>query len=110
MSFNWSNIGSTISGISSALSAAGVSAASIPTLLSSIGLASNPNQSEELTLCSQLLMAANNVALAQALAMKLAVEAGIPASAAALAVTLGQPNVDIPTRVMQIEQIIKNGG
>lgn len=109
MSINWSNVGSTLSGITSALNAAGVSASSMPSILGAIGLSQNPNQSEELTLCSQILMASANPALAEALAMKLATETGIPASAAALAVGLGQPGVDIPTRVLQIEQIIKNG-
>lgn len=41
--------------------------------------------------------------------MKLATEQGIPQAAASLALTLTQPGVDIPTRVLQIEQIIKQG-
>ena len=109
MAFNWSSVGSVFSGISTALANAGVSSASIPGILSSIGLASNPNQSEELLLCSQILMSSANPMLAQALSMKLATEVGLPPAAAALAVSLGQPGVDIATRVLQIEQIIKNG-
>lgn len=110
MSVNWANIGSTLSGITSALTAAGVSTTTIPNILSSIGLAANPNQSEEVSLCSSILIAAANPTLAGALALKLATEAGIPPAAAALAVTIGQPGVDIAGRVLQIEQIIKNGG
>jgi hypothetical protein len=110
MAINWTAISSTLSGISTALSSAGVSSTSIPSILSAIGLASNPNEAEELTICSQIMMAASNPTLASALAMKLATEAGIPAAAASLATTLAQPGVDIPSRIMQIETIIKNGG
>jgi hypothetical protein len=110
MSINWSAVGSTLSGITSALSAAGVSSTSIPTILNSIGLAANPNQSEELQLCTQLLMAAGNPALVSALQAKLVTEAGIPADAAAIAMTLTQPGINIPTAVLQIEQLIKSGG
>ena len=110
MSFNWTQIGSTLSGITSALTAAGVTSASIPSILNSIGLASNPNQSEELQLCTQLLMAAGNPGLVTALQTKLVTEAGIPADAAAIAMTLSNPGVNVPTAVLQIEQLIKSGG
>lgn len=111
MSINWQSIGSTLSGVTAALNAAGVTSANaVSGILASIGLASNPNQTEELTLCSQIMIAAGNPMLAGALGMKLATEAGIPAAAAAMAVTLGQPGVDIMGRVMQIEQVIKQGG
>ena len=110
MSFNWSVIGSTISGITSALSAAGVNSTSMPALLSAIGLATNPNQSEELALCGQIMMAASNPALVAALTMKLVTEVGIPPTAAAVAMTLAQPGTDITGKVMQIEQLIKSGG
>ena len=110
MSFNWSQVGSTLSGITTALSAAGVNASSIPGLLNQIGLASNPNQSEELQLCTQILMAAGNPAMVSALATKLVTEAGIPADAAAIAMTLTQPGVNVATAVLQIEQLIKSGG
>lgn len=110
MSFNWSMVGSTISGLTSALSAAGVSTASMPSILNAIGMSSNPNQSEELGLCSQMMVAMGNPVLVEALAVKLATERGIPASAASLAMTLTQPGVNIPQVVMEIEQLIKQGG
>lgn len=108
---NWSNVGDALGGITTALNAAGVtSQTSINAILASIGLSSNPNQSAELAVCQQLMIVASNPGLVAALAMKLATEEGLPPAAAALAATLGQPGVDIPTRVMQIEAIIKNGG
>lgn len=110
MSFNWSAVGTTLSGITSALSAAGVSASSVPAILNQIGLASNPNQGEELELCTSLLTAAGNPALIAALQTKLVTEAGIPADAAAIAMTLTQPGTNVPTAVLQIEQLIKSGG
>ena len=110
MSFNWSSIGSALSGITSALTSAGVSSTTIPSILAQIGLASNPNQSEEMSICSQIMIVAGNNDLVKALAQKLEIESGIPPAAAALAATLGQPGVDIPGRVLQIETIIKNGG
>jgi hypothetical protein len=48
--------------------------------------------------------------LTEALAMKLATEQGIPPSAAALAMTLGQPGVNTAQVVIEIEQLIKQGG
>ena len=110
MSFNWTQIGSTLSGITSALTAAGVTSASIPSILNSIGLASNPNQSEELQICAQILMFANNPAMVAALSTKLATEIGIPQSAAAVAMTLAQPGVDVTAKVLQIETLIRQGG
>jgi hypothetical protein len=107
---NWTTVGSTFSGLVSAFTAAGVSASSIPTLLQQVGLATNPNLSAELTLCSQIMQFAGEPTLVPMLAQKLATEQGIPPSAAALALTLGNPNVDIYTRVMQIEALIKQGG
>ena len=41
---------------------------------------------------------------------KLVTEAGIPADAAAIAMTLTQPGVNVATAVLQIEQLIKSGG
>jgi hypothetical protein len=77
-------------------------------ILAQIGMASNPNQSEEIAICQQIMIAATgNPALVSAIAVKLATETGIPPAAASLALTLGNAGVDIPTRVMQIEQIIK---
>jgi hypothetical protein len=111
MSLNWGSIGSTLSGLTSSLSALGISATSMPGILNAIGLSANPNQSEEIALCGQILMASyGSPALVSALALKLATEQGIPASAAALAMTLAQPGADVPSRVLQIEQIIRQGG
>jgi urea transporter len=107
---NWSQVGSTLAGLTSALSAAGVTSSAIPGLLNTIGLAANPNESAEIAMCSQLLSFAGNPAVEGELAMKLATEQGIPQDAAQLALTLTQPGVDIPTRVLQIEQLIKAGG
>lgn len=113
MSLNWSSIGTTISGLTSALSAAGVSSANMPSALQTIGslINPNPNQSAELAICQQILIfSASQPALVSTLAVKLATEQGIPTDAASLALTLGQPGVDIPTRVSQIEALIKAGG
>ena len=55
-------------------------------------------------------MFANNPAMVQTLATKLATEIGIPQSAAAVAMTLAQPGVDVTAKVLQIEQLIKQGG
>jgi hypothetical protein len=109
-SFNWASIGSTLGGLTTALSNAGVSSTSMPSILNAIGLSSNPNESAELAICSQLLTAMGNPQLEGALAMKLATEQGIPPSAATLAMTLTQPGVNIPQVVMEIEQLIKQGG
>lgn len=110
MAINWTNVGNALGGITTALSAAGVNSTSMASILASIGLASNPNASEEQMLCSQIIVASGNPMLAAALGMKLATEAGIPPAAAMLASTLGNPGVDIAARVMQIEAIIKAGG
>jgi hypothetical protein len=110
MSFNWSSVGSTLSGLTSALSAAGVSSSSMGSILNEIGLSSNPNQSAEIAICGQILTAMGNPQLTEALAMKLATEQGIPPSAAALAMTLGQPGVNTAQVVIEIEQLIKQGG
>lgn len=109
---NWRNIGTNISGLQTLLTNAGVSAANLPTVLSGIGGifgSSNPNKAEELSICGQMLTFANNPDVEKTLAMKLATEQGMPAGAASLALTLAQPGVDIPTRVMQIEQLIQQG-
>ena len=106
MSINFSAIGSTLSSI---LTSAGLTGANLTATLSSLIKSSNPNQSDELAICTQILVASGNPALQQALATKLATEVGIPADAAALAMTLGSPGVDIPARVLQIEQLIKAG-
>jgi hypothetical protein len=110
VSINWSNIGSQVSGITTALTAAGVSSSSFGSILGAIGLSQNPNESAELAICQSILLAAANPALVSALAMKLATEQGIPQDAAALAMTLGQPGVNMPQVVLEIEQLIKQGG
>lgn len=110
MAFNWSTVGSTLSGLTTALSAAGVSATSMPDILNQIGLASNPNKSAELSICAQLLQFTGNPAVEQELVMKLVTEQGLPQSAASLAMTLLTPGADIPNRVLQIEQLIRQGG
>jgi hypothetical protein len=110
MSFDWTSVGTTLGNLTTALSAAGVNSTSMPNILSQIGMAANPNQSAELAICSQLLQLASNPAIEQELTMKLITEQGLPASAAALAMTLLTPGTDIPARVLEIEQLIKQGG
>jgi hypothetical protein len=110
MSFNWASIGSTLGGLTTALSNAGVSASSMPSILNAIGLSSNPNESAELAICQQLMMASGNPALVQALVMKLATEQGIPADASQLAMTMLQPGANIAQIALEIEQLIKQGG
>jgi hypothetical protein len=110
MAFDWAQLGTNLANLTSSLTAAGVTPAAMPNILQQIGLASNPNQSAEIAICGQLLQFSNNPAIEQQLVMKLITEQGLPASAAALAMTLLQPGVDIPSRVLQIEQLIKQGG
>jgi hypothetical protein len=113
MAVNWTNIGNLLGGVSNALSSAGIVGTTKNSILSAFGLAINPNESAELALCSQILLYSTNPAfsgLEAQLEMKLAGQQGIPPAAAALALTLSQTGIDVPTRVSQIEQIIKNGG
>ena len=63
MSINWANVASSLSSITTSLSSLGITGTTATTILNDIGAASNPNQSEELQLCTQLLMAAGNPAL-----------------------------------------------
>ena len=109
---NWSTIGTTLSGVVSAVTAAGVTpgSASFNSILASIGLGQNPNQSAELALCSSIMVASGNPMLVSALTQKLATEQGIPPAAATLAMTLLTPGTNIPQVVLEIETIIKNGG
>ena len=107
MSVNWSSIGQAVS---SALSAAGSAPATVTSALSALFKAQNPNETDELAICAQILVASGNPALQGALAVKLATEVGIPSDAAALAMTLGNTGVDVPSRVLQIEQLIRSGG
>ena len=110
MSFNWSSLATNLSGLTSALTAVGVTPANMGTVLNQIGAISNPSQTEELALCQQILISAGNPALVAALQMKLVTETGIPADAAAVAMTLTQPGIDVTSKVLQIEQLIKSGG
>jgi hypothetical protein len=110
MAINWSNIGTALSSVTTAMTNLGITGTTASNLLGAIGLASNPNMSTEIAICGQILMFSSNPAMLEKLEMTLATEQGIPQAAAALALTLANPGVDIPTRILQIEQIIKNGG
>ena len=107
---NWGNIGSIIGGITAALANAGVSQQNMPNILQQIGLLANPNKQEELAICSQILVFAGQPQMVAVLSQKLASENGIPPAAAALAIGLSNPGVDIPARVLQIEELIRQGG
>jgi hypothetical protein len=114
-SLNWSTIGATIGNVSSLLTGAGVSSSTAGSLASTIGALfnSNPNESAELKICGQILIYNSNPILAPLIpkaAESLAQEQGIPVAAAGLAMTLGQPGVNIAATVLQIEEIIRNGG
>jgi hypothetical protein len=110
MAVNWGNVGNILGNLTKTLSAAGVSATNMPDILQQIGLLSNPNEKEELSVCAQILVFAGQPQMVAVLANKLASETGIPAAAAALAIGLVQPGVDVPARVLQIEELIKQGG
>ena len=110
MAINWTSIGSTLSGVSSTLSSLGITGQTASTILGSIGLSSNPNESVELQICQSILMASANPAMQQALTMKLVTEQGIPQDAANLAMTLLNPGTNIAQVVLEIEQLIKQGG
>ena len=110
MGFNWASLANNLSGLTNALTAVGVTPANMGTVLNSIGAVANPSQSEELALCQQMLLAASNPAMLQLLVGKLVTEQGIPADAASVAMGLLQPGVDVTSKVLQIEQLIKSGG
>jgi hypothetical protein len=112
MSFNWGNVGTALSGVATAIAGAGVTPGSSAwhSILASIGLASNPNQSEELALCSQILIVQSQPQLVAALAQKLETEQGVPAAALPVMLQLTQPGVDVTAKVQQIQTIIRNGG
>lgn len=113
-SINWQSVGSALSGISSTLSSLGISGTTASTILAQIGLTSNPNQTAEIAICQQILtfsaMGVANPSLMAKLSEQLATEQGIPNDAAALALTLMNPGVNIPQTVLEIEQLIKQGG
>lgn len=50
MSINWNSVGTVLGNPTTSLSAAGVSAQNMPTILNQIGLLSNPNQNEEISI------------------------------------------------------------
>ena len=108
--FNWSTLATNLSGLTAALTAVGVTPANIGTALNQISALANPNQAEELALCQQMMTAANNPPMIQLLVSKLVTENGIPADAAAVAMTLLNPGVDVTAKVMQIESLIRSGG
>src|ERR1700677_4502397 len=110
--FNWSQVGTTLSGVVSSITAAGVApgTSAFNSILASIGLGQNPNESAELALCSSIMVASGNPMLVSALTQKLATEQGIPPAAATLAMTLITPGTNIAQVVIEIETIIKNGG
>lgn len=114
MSINWNSVGSSLSGVVSALSNLGITGASASSVLAAIGLSSNPNKSAELALCQQILtysaMGAANATLLAKLGDQLATEQGIPADAGALALTLANPGVNVSQVVLEIEQLINQGG
>lgn len=110
MSINWAGIAGNLSSITTALSNLNITGTTANSILSAIGLASNPNENEELQICAQILAFANNPAMTATLATKLATEIGIPQSAAAVALTLTQPGIDVAAKVLEIETLIKQGG
>jgi len=107
---NWSQIGSNISAITTSLGNLGITGATATSIINSIGNASNPNLNDEISICKQILQFNGNPAIVAELSVKLATEVGIPQSAAAVALTLSQPGVDVVTKVMQIETLINSGG
>ena len=112
MAFNWGQLGTNLSNVVTSITAAGVApgSASFNSILASIGLSQNPNQTEELQLCASIMVAQSNPLLVSALTQKLATEQGIPPAAATLAMTLLAPGADIPKIVIEIETIIRQGG
>lgn len=108
-SVNWGQVGSVLSGITTALTTAGVTGSAQTPILSQIGALMNPGETAELQICQQLLMFASNPAIEAQLAMKLATTAGVSPTVGQLAMTLVNPGVDVVTRVMQIETLVKAG-
>jgi NAD-dependent SIR2 family protein deacetylase len=111
MSISLGNFGSAFNSLRNTLTGAGVSATSLPGVITSItGLFNtNPNKADEIAVCTALIQFAGNPTMVAAEAMKLATEVGIPPAAAALAQTLTAPGANVPAIVLEIEQIINNG-
>lgn len=107
----FSSVGAGLGSAVTALEQLGVSAANIPSALKAMFASQNPNESEELALCSQIIAAYGNPAEVQLLAQKLVTEQGIPPAAANMALALpGSPSTAIPAMVETMETIIKNNG
>lgn len=107
----WSNIGGVLSGVAAAAKAAGVTTASgMQSLMNAFGNATNPNESDEIALCKEIAASVGNQAMVNALEQKLIGEIGLPPAAAAIAVTLANPGVDVTAKVLEMEQIIQAGG
>jgi hypothetical protein len=112
-SINFSSIGTNFASLVSALTSAGVTSTSLPSVLSSIGSVftpSNPNQAEELALCAQIMQMQGNPAIAQQLEMKLATEQGMPPAAQAIVMQMLQPGANVTQLAVEAEQVIRAGG
>lgn len=109
MAFNWSSIGSTLK---SALSTVGgtITSGNLGAVISQLDLSANPDKTEEMALCAQIIACSTSPTLVSALEQKLVTEDGLPPSAAVVASQLGQPGVDTVAKALQIEQIINQGG
>jgi hypothetical protein len=114
-SFNWTAVSSAATSIAGVFSTLGIAPGSSAgsAVLASLGFSSNPNQSAEIALCKQIMtmsaMGAISNGAVEKLAETLATEQGIPVTAAALAMTLFQPGVNIVQTCLEIEQIINAG-
>ena len=79
--------------------------------MQAIGPIKSGDATKEQQLCQQIMMAMRNPSLVTALSKSNSfTEQGIPMAAATLAMSLGTPGVDIPSRILQIEEIIRQGG
>ena len=112
MGFNWGGIGTAISGVVNALGSAGIMPGSnnFNSIVSAVTGMLNANQQAELQICSQILAMAGNPAIVAELSLRLATMAGIPQAAANLALQLTAPGANVVQIVLEIEQIIKQGG
>ena len=115
MAINWTSVSTAVTGVSGVFASLGITPGSTTagSILSQLGFSSNPNQSAEIALCKQIMtmsaMGAISTGAIQKLAETLATEQGIPITAAALALTLFQPGVNIVQTGIEIEQIINAG-
>jgi hypothetical protein len=109
-SVNWNGIGNALSGVANAIASAGVTGTAANTIFQSVTNLLNQNEKQELQICSQILAMSTDPAVVAELSMKLATEQGIPQAAANLALQLTKPGVDVTQVVLEIEQIIRQGG